>query len=149
MFVRLFNLVLVAAIIACPMRCVDGKCCSAQCSMGNSLEADAPCCPRCAANSANNDRQHEYSENGQTKNDHHGPSPVPCGATCQGVCGGAVFEKSDTFNLQTTVTLLPLNEDQVTPALAQPFSSKKFELSTHCGKNIGRLLRIEQMSFVC
>lgn len=154
MFERLYSLVLVAAVIACPMRCIDCQCHAAECHSAQCdsvpLEkvssADAPCCPHCTVASADN-------KSGQSKDDRHAPSPDPCQSTCQGICGGAVFQKPCTLNLPTVVKMMPLNEDQFSRAIAQPLPFRGSESGRHCGthsgKNIGRLLRIEQMSFVC
>jgi hypothetical protein len=146
-FVRIVSLIQIAAIIACPLWCSSGLCHAGQhcaidgCSL---MERTTPqFCPfhgttRCCCN-----------ESSSPRND-HGPCRCP-NKPCQGVCGGAVFDKPIELNDVRDSFFLPLIVTEISFALhVVECRSLDIEHHWHChGGNHGRALRTLHMSFLC
>jgi hypothetical protein len=145
MFSRFVSLGLVAAIIACPLWCGSGMCQAGCCSPGQPSQTDRrdaePVCECCAE--ADNDNSSREQRR------HPGESPSK---SCQGVCGGAVFEKPLALNAPSaSVVRLPIadaSQDAWRPVDATCIVARH-SLHHFGGKNLGRALRTLHMSFLC
>ena len=139
MFPRIVSLVLIASVIACPLWCSKGLCCGDhQCSVKDQLCA-VPGTLECCTESSSSD-------------DH---DPFPCGcpkqSICQGICGGAVFEKSiELDNVSDSLTqLLPYTAISFALQLTE---SGTFDVRDHlqCHRsNYGRWLCTQHSTFLC
>lgn len=89
MLTRFVIILQIIAIVACPLACSSGWCCSNQNAVGGtafSLDGPAPptCCAHCTSTRCD-DSPERPSET---------PAPGNCPEhQCQGICGGAVLEK--------------------------------------------------------
>ena len=142
MFSRAVSLTLMAAIIACPMWCGSGSCHAGQCCSAEQTSdracsvhgTDCCCC-----------------EESLPDSDRHCPCESPRESSCQGVCGGAVFEKPRELNdvFDTFVTPLTDSESPVVARLIE-CNTQGVEHRWHPrGDNHGRSLRTLHMSFLC
>lgn len=142
MLARIVSLVLIAAIIACPIWCGNGLCHAGRCCSTKQSPSGPTCAIRSAAfcccdkRSPSGDRPH--------------PAESPCKASCQGVCGGAIFEKPcllstgiDAFYLTTVVT--PVSDMR---QMAKCRRHGGDQLLCISGDH-GRSLRILHMSLLC
>ncbi len=144
---RTVSLVLITTIIACPVWCSNGlcnadQCCAAKASWHQACPVDGnvgSCCERSGSDS-------DCHRPGKT------PHNPPCDSSCQGVCGGAIFEKpcelnnaSDSFPSPLVVT-----DVAVVPRSAE-LCSDDIGHAVYCtsGGNLGRSLRTLYMSFLC
>ena len=143
MFFRLFSLVLISAVIACPLWCgpgigVAGPCCS----LGSSTAAAS-----CEAQGIPDGCCQEHVGE---------PLPVEpecpdefCG--CQGICGGAVLARPVEVDRNCETRLLPL-VDVDSPVSSGFAGSWDYNSDFHCrgsGKNVGRFMRTLHKSFLC
>ena len=148
MLTRIISVVLIAAVIACPMWCGSGVCHTGRC---------------CAADGSSLEKQDSYAvcsvhgkkdcgcEKSSRDNDEHGPNRCPGNGLCQGVCGGAVFEKP--FKLDGPYLfsfLLLIDSDDSNISLLADYRT----VGTghhHClsPKNHGRFMRMLHSSFLC
>ena len=142
MFARIVSLVQIAAIIACPMWCDSGLCHAGQCC--SVKQSAAQVCPvhgtaKCCCNQKSHDND-----------DNRGPCRCP-GKSCQGVCGGAVFEKPIEVNNASDSFLRPLVEAEISfPLQLAECPTLDVQHHWHChGGNHGRFVRILHMSFLC
>ena len=142
MFTRTVSLVLIAAIIACPLWCGSGLCHAGQCcSVKQSSQQSFPghgavnCC--CTRSSPDGDDQ--------------APSRCPAKSSCQGVCGGAIFEKLGELDSVEDSFFLPLADAEVSVSswLLQCRSPDVAHHHCQSGGNYGRSLRTLYMSLVC
>ena len=141
MFARTVSLVLTVAIIACPMWCGNGLCHAGWCCSPEQ-SSHQPCpvhgTARCCGDTGSPDSKDDC------------PGEAPGKSSCQGVCGGAVFEKPRELNDGTDSSVLPLVTAET------PVACQLAECRTHggehflrCGGNRGRFLRTLHMSFLC
>lgn len=140
MFARTVVLVQIAAIIACPMWCGNGVCHAGQC---DSAELCHQACPdnetaRCCLDQSSPDSNRDC------------PTESPDESSCQGVCGGAIFEKPSGLNNVSGSFLMPHAAAELPGAcpLAECRTDGRDQL-LHCGTNHGRSLRTLHMSFLC
>jgi len=147
MFTRLVSLVLVAAVIACPMWCGNGVCHADQCCIADecgSEEQSSACCPLHAAADC-------CTGNVAQEHDEDAPGRCPNESACQGVCGGAVFEKSCELNGPDGSFFLPtIGHDGSTVSLLSHF--RIVGVQHHpciSAKNHGRFVRTLHSSFLC
>jgi hypothetical protein len=140
MFVRTVSLILIAAVVACPMWCSNGLCHAGQCCSAEQSAHRA--CPvhgatRCCCNKHSSDSHDEF------------PCDAPCESSCQGVCGGAVFEKPIELNDEIDSFLLPFLTAEILPAcrLAECRTQNGDHFYDY-GGNHGRILRTLYMSFL-
>ncbi len=141
MFARILSQILIAAVIACPLSCSSGMCLSDACGapQGNcSLNDSNHCCQETST----------APESGSK----HVPDRCPI-QSCQGVCGGAVFERPIEIELLDGAFCLPFGD---TPSFAVAGltveSTSRREAETPCcfgDSNVGRSLCINHMSFQC
>ena len=145
MFFRAVSLLLAAAVIACPICCGSGMCHAGQCcgTEASSHESQRSGCNRsepadCCGDSSSRDR------NAPT------PGEFPSGTLCQGVCGGAVFEKPCVLDDVTASFFLPLSDADISVA-CQVAHGDAFGVDDHtlAGDSYGRFLRTLHMSLLC
>jgi len=91
MFARIISLVLIAAVIACPLSCGSGVCHADQCCADRGCVSEEQCSQAVCAGHATTDGDCCA----ESSHDRGEPIPAPCPAksSCQGICGGAVIEK--------------------------------------------------------
>ena len=141
MFARTVSLVLIAAVIACPMWCSNGLCHAGQCCSAEQ-STHQPCpvhrTARCCCDKGSSDSNDDC------------PYDAPCESSCQGVCSGAVFEKPIELNDEIDSSLLPFH------AADKPVGCQLVKCHTnggdhflHCGWHHGRTLRTLLMSLLC
>lgn len=140
MFSRTVSLAMIAAVIACPLWCGDGfagLCCAegeSDLSGVCSHNATSDCCER-------ENRAPEHDDDRQ----------CPCESTaCQGICGGAVLEKTVELNHAAFQVIVPLIEEHasVNPQLAECGDHRAGQ-HCHSHDNYGRIVRTLHMSFLC
>jgi hypothetical protein len=141
MFARTVPLVLITALIACPMWCGNGVCHADQCC--SEQQSSHQACP-----------VHETAscccDKGSTDSNDDCPSDAPCSSSCQGVCGGAVFEKPIELNDGMDSSFLPLLAVEMSVASQMANCHDHYgDYLLHCGGNHGRSLRTRHMSFLC
>jgi hypothetical protein len=142
MFSRTISLVLIAAIIACPMWCGSGLCIAGQ------------CCEQAASSASDAGGDHRTMECCR-KCDGHNDSDQnrPClpETSCQGVCGGAVLQKSVELDDFSDTFFRPMFDDHA-PITARLLECSHGRSEQHrCGSNTnhGRFVRTLHMSFLC
>ena len=141
MFVRTVSLILVAAVIACPLWCGNGSChadscCSAEQSTQQACPVHATACCCC--------------DNDSSDSNDNCPCEAPCESSCQGICGGAVFEKPCGLNDGMDSSFLSLLVGKM--PIACRLAECRIQNGDHfilCGGNHGRILRTLHMSFLC
>ena len=145
MLYRLVCFALVTAVIACPVVCAQGLCHASHCcppdkdQLAKDLSAVCPlhsmgraCCPA-------------------QENDEDAPFRFPGKPRCQGVCGGAVLEKTSEVKVVETSWYLPVahRDGSVVWLLAHFHSLGRDCACITGGKNYGRLTRTVLSSFLC
>ena len=149
MLARFISMVLIAAVIACPLSCGQGVCCDSH-SCADNDRAVAGQCSKIA-------RMQPAAANcnccGQSSDEGDQPEPQPCPdkSSCQGVCGGAVFEKPCQLNMAEAEFVLPLADNDntfVSLPSADPTDRFGFFDGVRAG-NQGRFVRILHMSLNC
>ena len=141
MFARTVSVVLIAAIIACPMWCGNGVCHATECCL-----AEQPSCEACPVHGTA-----RCCDQPSPENNRHCPSESPGTSSCQGVCGGAVFTKPNKLNDVADSFFGPLMD------IDSPVVARLVECNFHGiehdwhngGGNHGRSLRTLHMSFLC
>lgn len=143
MIARTVSVILIVALIACPLWCGNGQlhaaqCCSVQQSLNHDCTVhgtDADCCKDSC--SGDGDR---------------GPSRCPIQSSCQGVCGGAVIEKPVEVDNAADPFYLPRidTDTQFVTHVLECSTTHRAEHHCHCrgSSNYGRSLRSLQMSFL-
>jgi hypothetical protein len=108
MFRRSVHLLLIAALIACPMACRPGLCALASgCSAG--AVASAVNGHSCGGHDCTGHHSHQHSD---PPPDEHDGDPVPCHhAPCEGhcqcICGGAILTASVEADFERLLELTP------------------------------------------
>ena len=142
MFARTVSLILIAAVIACPMWCANGQCHAGQCCAAEqSLHQSCPvhgtacCCCEKDSSDSNDDC----------------PCDAPSESSCQGVCGGAVFEKPCELNDEMDSSFLLFNAAEMLPVACRlaEYLTQNGDHFLDGGGNHGRSLRTLHMSFLC
>jgi hypothetical protein len=153
MFTRVVCLMLIAAVVACPMWCTSGLCGAVQCheaqfhddQIHNDQCSVAQVCdqssdlPECC-------RQKMQEQSDEAP----GPCRCPDKAFCQGVCGGAVFEKPVELDLVAFSFFIAATDVEFAH-VPQRIESRLHTVHHHWhshGGNYGRSLRTLQMSFL-
>jgi len=138
MFSRTVSILLIAAVVACPLWCggsLGHQCAAGECSQQVPRSEAASCC--CCK---------ETPRNG----DDESPGEHPA-ESCQGICGGAVFEKSPELNGDQQIAFL--RQFSLQRALFEKQGERGSRLlltpSAPGGGNIGRLVRTLHMSILC
>jgi len=137
---RTAHILLIAAILACPFKCMLGMCCCVQ-------QADtAACCEKCQSQRGESEVPKSGSDDSPNS-----PGHGPCDK-CQGICGGAVLDNSS----QRDALLRVASTFESLPGMDYPAESftvdwqllTKF-LSDDGGTLSGRALCCLHMSFLC
>ena len=141
MFDRLVSLLLIAAVIACPMWCDNGVCgCCAADECG--MEEATNLCPVNESATCCCDESHEKEDR---------DVPFHDVSNCQGVCGGAVFEKPCQLDDADASVFLPLlDTDESIGILFARIREVGVE-HHYCStsRNHGRFMRTLNSSFLC
>ena len=163
MFNRIVSLLLVAVILACPMRCGRGichagQCCSQEKSSRHSCAARGadPC--QCngsshedtCSESSHADQCNECNKSSRD-NDRSCPNQPPAKPSCQGVCGGAVVQKPNEFREAADSFFVPMT-DTAASLIPRMVECKADGVVRYChfrSGNYGRSLRALHMSFLC
>ena len=148
MLIRIVSLVLIAAVIACPLSCgaglchVNGPCCADECDSGAT-------CSRAAC--LQHDEPGGCCERRTDQDEERGPRPWSDEPLCQGVCGGAVFEEPCEPAGSDASGFLPLpRNDGLFVSLVAPREMVTFELPNRDRTgNHGRFMRIRYLSLLC
>lgn len=143
MLSRVISLVLIAAVIACPMWCGDNGGIADQCSTHAAAQQSALC-------SAN--QKPECCSGKQSEHQQHQNEPCPCeSAGCQGICGGAVTEKPfelKDFNSEHDIVLDDVHIAIKSSMLVRSHGEKEPEPGGSPA-NYGRFVRTLHMSILC
>lgn len=148
MFARIVSLVLVAAVIACPMWCSYGLCSTGQpcashepLSQKQTFDTTSPAQCKCEC----------CEEATLPTNDEQCPHRCPEESSCQGICGGAVFEKTcELEDLEVTFLLPQTDSDGLNASALAHSLVVRSEQQHHLGaKNYGRIMRTLRSSFLC
>lgn len=141
MFARSISLILIVALIACPLWCGNGACHAHQCC---SARQSAQMCPEHGTCECCCDQPSPNSPAGE-------PCRCPDDSACQGICGGAIFEKPCQLDLDAAAYFMsPRFDDEAGFQLAFCHELDIHHL-WHFGEsgNYGRSLRTRHMSFLC
>ncbi len=144
MYSRTVSLILIAAIVACPMWCGAGLCRGECCSQESSEASTA------APFRGTRDCCH-LDEDGCEHGDHQQGPRNSSQTSCQGICGGAVFEKIVEVDDCPDVLFLP-PVDVYAPITARIVECRHRCCEQNCCRsdsNHGRFLRTLHMSFLC
>ncbi len=149
MFARIVSLVLIAAVIACPLSCGTGACHASSCCADHGYMSAEPCsqavCPEHATTDGNC-----CAESSPDSNDPV-PPPSPSKSSCQGICGGALFEKPSELDCpDASFFLPPLGNDEAVVSHLSVCRTDAFRFPA-CVKagNQGRFVRTMHMSLNC
>jgi len=141
MYAHVVSIVMTAAIIACPMWCGNGLCHDGECCAER--EPAAQSCPV-------HKTAHCCCAEGPSDSNDDCPPSVPCESSCQGVCGGAVFEKPcELTGGFDPSALLPFTNETAVACQTAECRTHDGDQFLHSGGNYGRLLRTLHMSFLC
>jgi hypothetical protein len=141
MFARTVSLALIAAIVACPMGCGNGlrfvrQCCSAAQDSPQACPVHkTACCCR------------ESLPDG----DERCPCESPRKSSCQGICGGAIFERPCEIDDHWNSVVLRLVDAEISTA-SRPADCCSFGVDHRHDsqrENYGRSVRIRHLSFLC
>ena len=142
---RIYSIVLIVAVLACPMACGLGiaPCCAQEKPDSTPDERQEVAC-KCHCASATQDPCED--ETSRVDAVVRLPADVPGehDLPCQGICGGAVVEKPSlpVFDL---IFLTPIDQD----VFEQPTISKRCDRSFDTDHRTGRQLRALHMSLLC
>ena len=149
MFVRTVSLIVIGAIFACPLWCGKGLCHTGSCCLENwRFSCQQPRDAVCAVHGATKCCCQESSQ----EQNHQGPCPCHGKSSCQGVCGGAVFENSvelDDVGNSSFLHSIDLDIPLVTRLIERRIAMCATHQGKCCGGNFGRSLRTVHMSFLC
>ena len=140
---RLLPIFLIVAILACPLTCSAGLCCggvNGQSEANGDQQADPDLSqPLCCCNQPSNGSEQLPSEPRSDK------------SACQGICGGAIFEKSSEVHGLEWLSVLPEFQNEVSLIrLSRVCLSDTQDLTGRCKpRNQGRFVRTLTMSFLC
>ncbi|MCP4506607.1 MAG: hypothetical protein GY826_09470 [Fuerstiella sp.] len=149
MLSRIFSPVLIAAVIACPLSCGHSSCCAKQACAGDDRELQQKCSTIAPVPPASAHCGCCGDSSGKDQNPSRNPGPEK--SSCQGVCGGAVFERSCQMDRVDAKSVLSLTGDDT------PHGSVMCvvcAVGSGCPElfrqgNHGRFLRTLRMSLTC
>ncbi len=138
MFTRLNAIILMFAVLACPMGCGVGVCHDADCRLNESREVK--CCEHCPQKIGGDSELPDENDDL--------PDRCPNQSTCQGICGGAVLEKTCELNehsriFEFAVESVNTVENLSGERLAHQVGNQSFR------GNHGRFLRTLHDSLIC
>ena len=147
MFTRIVSLLLMAAVVACPMCRGEGvrsacHCCAAD---GGSLQQHSSCA--CSVHGTDDCQCEKPAQN----SDEHTPNGCPKKGSCQGVCGGVVIEKPCEFEEPYAMFLMPpIDSDGSQVSLLAQYRADGLGFHFYISaKNHGRFVRTLHSSFLC
>ena len=144
---RVISLTLISAVIACPLSCTNGMCHGRRCCgtdanrLGEQKLASAVFPEKAAC----------CCDNGPERHDRNSPIRRPDKSLCQGVCGGAVLEKSCELDEQQSSFFLPLigyKQSIVLSSVPLGFDGVERQYCISA-TNHGQFLRTLYSSFLC
>jgi hypothetical protein len=135
MFSRSISVLVIAAVLACPLWCGSNVCycCQENQSSAEHSGSGGGCC-----------------SSGQPVGHERGESPRLPVRSCQGICGGAVFEKTPELTGVEFITTLPLCSTQ--SSIDDYFAAHNWQIGAPPLRNHGnqgRAVRTLHMSFLC
>lgn len=140
MFTRVTALVQMVALLACPLWCAQGLChAGAACAGGNcalEIADQAPVCVCCCEDVASSEEV---------------PNPERCPdeSECQGICGGAVVERTIELDAAELSFLPPATDKDACSALGYPHFIDHVDPPRLPANNFGRFVRMLRGSFLC
>jgi hypothetical protein len=139
MFARVVTFTIVASVIACPLSCGLGWCHGGACCAVS--EQATPHCPNCA----------KAPRRDQSSTDQDRPLPMSDQSTCQGICGGAVFEKPCQLAQLDDSFFVPLVNTRDSASIEQAKVRPRETASVCLGAsdNYGRIVRTLHESLLC
>ena len=140
MFARIVSLTLIVAVIACPLSCGLGLCQGGACCLAVVPSSDH--CPKCAVSGCCE----------QSSRDDNEPFQSPCESSCQGICGGAVFEKPCELDDRGKALFSFLPKSRVLISLQQATCQSAGDTATVWSGdagNYGRFVRTLHGSLIC
>jgi hypothetical protein len=146
---RIISLVLIAAVIACPLSCGQGVCCDSHSCADDDRAAAGRCSETAPAKPAASNCG--CCDKSPDEGDQPDPQPCPDKSSCQGVCGGAVFEKTCELNSADVTSVLSLyDSDSTSDSPHSVYRTDRFSVlkSVRAG-NYGRFVRTLHMSLTC
>ncbi len=149
MTARIVSLVLIASVVACPLSCGSGICHAGQCCAVDGSDPGRQCAKIAGTRHAVADC--DCCDIPSHERDEHGPPPCRGKTKCQGICGGAVFEKPHELATANVFFLPQLHSDDDTfVSLLSVRRTNGFEI-TECvsSGNQGRFVRTLYMSLIC
>lgn len=148
MLTRIVSLLLMAVVVACPVWCGDGACCADHCCAadGCSSQQQQPSCA-CSAHKTGDCLGEKPAED----RDEKAPYRCPKKASCQGICGGVVFEKLCEFEEPFAFFVMPLidSDGSQLSLLARYRTDGLGRYLCISAKNYGRFVRTLHCSFLC
>ncbi len=147
MFTRIVSLLLMAVAIACPVWCGDGACNTGHCCAADGCSLQQQ--PSCACSIHRTDDS--LCEKPAEDRDEKAPYRCPKKGSCQGVCGGVVFEKPCEFEEPYALFLMPpIDSDGSQVSLLAQYRTDGFGCYHYISaKNHGRFVRTLHSSFLC
>ena len=136
MLARLFALILMPAIIACPMTCAVGVCHGENAdSQSQSPSATHCCCSHCGTPDESNPNE---------------PADPLRELPCQGVCGGVVFEKPVELNPVVVFDFPSLVAIEIPVVVRSTYQTADDDRCDIQGLgNYGRMVCALHMAFLC
>ncbi len=154
MWNRILSVVLIAAIVACPWWCATGACHAGSCCAAPpSASQDTPTPTRSCCQASSDCPTSTGPTSAGPTSDREGRESTPPqdSQPCQGICGGAVLEKSveidDSLNCSFGNIANDVSLQTCCVEIGTQFDDSEF-VSFGRG-NYGRFVRTLQMSFLC
>ena len=133
---RFVSILLIFAVILCTFSCTSGGCCASE-ESAVKLAPSTGCCSKCC------ERKRQSPAESPPKN-----SRCPDECLCQGVCGGAIFEKADVLLAVPPIDhFTRLIADATSPIDDLRCSNSRFRIE--CSQNGGLALRLHVCSLTC
>ena len=142
MYPRVVSFILMVAVFACPLWCSKGLCCGhhqvSNDRQTSDLDVGSDCC-LCGSSPT------------ETDDTQRCPCEIPTKSRCQGICGGAVLEKSLALDGISDAYFEPV------PSVGESFGTQPVNIGLLTilhhhfwpGKNYGRCVRVRHSSFLC
>lgn len=147
MLTRIVSLLLMAVVVACPVWCGDGACRDDHCCAADGCSSQQQPSCACSAHKTGDCLGEKPAED----RDEKVPYRCPKEGSCQGICGGVVFEKLCEFEEPFSFFLMPpIDSDGSQVSLLARYRTEG--LGRHLSisaKNYGRFVRTLHCSFLC
>jgi hypothetical protein len=140
MFVRVVALLSIVAVVACPLHCAGDSCHAGDCCRENAISP--------ATTAAT--QQHECCCQQEVPADSHPCPDHPIRSSdCQGLCGGAIFERPCRDSVTTNCYYLSWAAPTTTVATFSSIKPRLVQPSDGYLASNGRALRTWLASFLC